>query len=140
MRKLLLAGVFVLVPFVAFARNDIPAGIAASGSLAGVQSTQGTAAGAQVTNGIVVTGAIAGNYTDMQTNGMAKAGDGKATTATNAKQVNVGGTITGGYADPEGRHGTGASGNASAVQNSQALGGSAAVAVSLQQKPHGRAY
>ena len=86
----------------------------------------------------MINGGVAGNYTSMQTNGFAKAGDGKAITNTAAQQVNSGGAITGGYAADPRREGT-ATGTANAWQSSQALGGSAAVAVTVNKgEQHGR--
>ena len=130
MRKLLLAGVFALVPFVAFAhgpqRTTGDAALAASGSLAGVSSTQGTKAASSVAgNGAVINGAVSGNYTDVSTKGAANLGKNTAKTNVTATQLNVGGTITGGYANGN------ASGTQSGWQNSQALGGSAAIGGNL---------
>jgi hypothetical protein len=130
MRKFLIAAT-ILVPFAAFAGQDhgMIAGnlaLTASGSLAGVQSQQGTMAGSMVGgNGAVINGAVAGNYTSIDTTGAAKAGLGYAKTETKATQLNVGGVITGGAG--KAFLGT-AGGAAGGAQSSQAVGGSAAVA------------
>ena len=128
MRTMLLAGVIALVPFVAFARapQQGSLGLAAAGSLAGVSSTQSTSAASKVAgNGFVVNGAVSGNYTDVTTKGAVNVGKNAAKTNVTATQVNVGGTITGGYARGN------AGGTESGAQNSQALGGSAAVGANL---------
>jgi hypothetical protein len=91
-----------------------------------VSSTQGTSAASNVAgNGFVVNGAVSGNYTDATTKGAVNVGKNAAKTNATATQVNVGGTITGGYARGN------ASGTESGAQNSQALGGSAAVGANL---------
>jgi hypothetical protein len=136
MRKFLIAAT-ILVPFAAFAGQDngkVAGNLAltASGSLAGVQSQQGTMAGSMVGgNGAVINGAVAGNYTSIDTSGTAHAGQGTAKTETKATQLNVGGAITGGYAEKGWGFGNTAGGTASAMQGSQAVGGSAAVAADL---------
>jgi hypothetical protein len=139
MRTILLAAT-LLFPLAAFADQGPNhagqisgnAALAASGSLAGVSSTQGTAANSMVGgNGSVITGGISGNYTDMTTSGSARAGQGTAKTATTATQTNIGGTITGGVADTPKGAGNTAKGAASGSQSSQAVGGSAAVAADL---------
>jgi hypothetical protein len=136
MRKFLLAGVIALAPFAAFAAGPQGAQIAGnvalttSGSVAGVQSQQGTLSSAVVQgNGAVITGTVAGNYTSIDTSGSAKAGLGYAKTDAKTTQVNIGGTISGGVAT-QGRHGT-ADGTTSGNQSSQTVGGSAAVAADL---------
>jgi hypothetical protein len=126
MRTILLAGVVALVPFAAFAhgpqQSQANLALTAAGSLAGVHSTQGTSAASNVAgNGFVVNGAVSGNYTDVTTKGAANMGKNAAKTNATATQVNVGGTIAGGYATGN------ATGNEAGWQNSQALGGSAAL-------------
>lgn len=131
MRKFLLAAT-ILAPF-AFApafgqtiAGDVNLAKTAAGSTAGVASEQGTMAGAKVGgNGAVVTGAVSGNYTQVQTAAGATAGPKGSFTNTNAQQVNVGGTVAGGLAD-NGKHSNGASGMASGGQTSQATGGATA--------------
>lgn len=139
MRMILLAAT-VLMPFAAFADQGPNqagqisgnAALTASGSLSGVSGSQGTTAGSVVRgNGAVINGAISGNYTDMATSGSARAGQGFAKTQTQATQTNIGGTITGGLAQQTKGSGNTARGNAGGSQNSQATGGSAAVAVDL---------
>ena len=139
MKKTLLAGVIALAPFAAFADYN-PSGVMANGNIgianaassAGVASTQGTVAGSAVKgNGMVVNGAVAGNYTAVQTTGKAKATPVGAETKTTAQQTNIGGTITGGYADTGRGWGNTASGVSGATQNSQATGASTANATAL---------
>jgi len=101
MRTILLAGVIALAPFVAFAHGPQQAQgkltFTGAGSLAGVQSTQGTSAASNVAgNGFVVNGAVSGNYTDVTTKGAANLGKNAAKTNAAATQVNIGGTVTGG--------------------------------------------
>jgi hypothetical protein len=136
MRKFLLAAT-ILAPFAvapAFAEmpqtvtiaGDVNLAKTAAGSNAGVSSQQGTMAGAKVGgNGAVITGAVSGNYTQVQTAAGATAGPKGSFTNTNAQQVNVGGTVAGGLAD-NGKHRNGASGMASGGQTSQATGGATA--------------
>jgi hypothetical protein len=136
MRKFLLAAT-VLAPFAvapAFAgmpqtvtiAGDVNLAKTAAGSNAGVSSQQGTVAGAKVgSNGAVITSAVSGNYTQVQTAAGATAGPKGSSTNTNAQQVNVGGTVAGGLAD-NGKHSNGASGMASGGQTSQATGGATA--------------
>jgi hypothetical protein len=73
---------------------------------------------------------VAGNYTDMQTAGSARAGKGGADTNASVKQVAVGGAITGWYAEP--KHENTAGGTANAWQSSSQAGGSAATAVGVK--------
>lgn len=125
MKKILLASVFALAPFAAFAGGFVAAGDVnmantSVGSSAGVGSTQNTDAGATVNGrGAVMVGAISGNYSNVQTGSAAVAGPHGSATTTNAQQVNVGGTITGGMST-----GHNATGQANGSQNSQ-TGGSA---------------
>jgi hypothetical protein len=130
MRTILLAGVIALAPFVAFAHGPQQAQgkltFTGAGSLAGVQSTQGTSAASNVAgNGFVVNGAVSGNYTDVTTKGAANLGKNAAKTNAAATQVNIGGTVTGGFAKGN------ANGTEAGWQNSQALGGSAALGGNL---------
>jgi hypothetical protein len=138
MRKLLFASVFALAPFAAFA-GDIPAGFAvtAAHSAGGVGSTQGTVAGSMVRgDGLVINGAVAGNYTSVQTTGAAKAGPDGSKTKVTATQLNIGGAVTAGFADT-GRGGL-ATGMAGANQQSAATGGSTADARFVIQQPKPR--
>jgi hypothetical protein len=137
-RKLLLAAT-ILAPFAvtpAFAEMPRDAAIAgdvnlaktAANSNAGVASQQGTMAGAKVGgNGAVITGAVSGNYTQVNTAAGATAGPKGSFTNTSAQQMNIGGTVAGGLAD-NARHGNGATGMAGGGQSSQATGNSAATA------------
>jgi hypothetical protein len=120
MKKLLLTGVFALVPFVAFA-NTAPVALSAL-SAAGVTSTQETGAMVVVGpgKGMAVDGAVSGNYTTINTTGSASAGPGKATTKVTATQLNVGGTIAGGISAGD------AKGIAGGHESSTDLGGSTA--------------
>jgi hypothetical protein len=138
MRKFLLAAA-VLAPFAlasAFAempRNQTIAGDVnlartSAGSTAGVASGQNTAAGVKAAgNGGVVTGAVSGNYTQVNTAAGATAGPKGSFTNATAQQINVGGTVAGGLAGNANQHG-GASGMAGGGQTSQATGGAAASA------------
>jgi hypothetical protein len=138
MRKFLLAAT-ILAPFaLAPAFAEMPRGQTVSadvnlakttaGSNADVSSQQGTMAGAKIGgNGAVTTGAVSGNYTQVNTAAGAIAGPKGSSTSTNAQQVNVGGTVTGGLAD-NGKHSNGASGMAGGGQTSQASGGATATA------------
>jgi hypothetical protein len=147
MRKFLLAAT-MLIPFAAFA-GGTDLSIAGDGNLAttsaglsaGVQSTQGTHAQANVSgNGGVIVGAVSGNYTSVATTALGKAGPAGSYTDTTATQTNVGGTVASGLAVNKNRSSTpialtagrgqanGASGSASGGQNSQASGGSSATA------------
>jgi hypothetical protein len=155
-RKFLLAAT-ILAPFaVAPAFADMPANLTAAGdinlaktaagSTAGVASQQGTMAASKVGgNGAVLTGAVSGNYTQMNTAAGATAGPKGSFTNTTAQQVNIGGTVTGGIAD-NGKHGNGATGMAGGGQSSQATGGAAATAantnlggfIAVQQPRSGR--
>jgi len=136
MRKFLIAAT-ILLPFAAFAGQDgakVAGNVAltTSGSLAGAQSQQGTMAGSMVGgSGVVINGAVAGNYTSIDTTGAAHAGRGYANTEAKTTQLNLGGAITGGYADTGRGFGNKATGTAGATQSSQAIGGSAAVAADL---------
>jgi hypothetical protein len=141
MRKFLIAATIV-IPFAAFANQPPPrqdggqvqgnVALTASGSLAGVQSQQGTMAGSMVRgDGVVTNGAIAGSYTTIDTTGSAQAGKGFAGTETRATQLNVGGVITGGSANAGKGRGNTATGTASGMQNSSAVGGSVAAAADL---------
>jgi hypothetical protein len=133
MRKFLLAAT-ILAPF-AFApafgqtiAGDVNLAKTAAGSTAGVASEQGTMAGAKVGgNGAVVTGAVSGNYTQVQTAAGATAGPKGSFTNTTAQQINIGGTVAGGLADNS-KHSNAATGIAGGQQTSQATGGSAATA------------
>jgi hypothetical protein len=138
-RKYLFAAT-ILVPFAAFAdqpRHDggqIAGNVAlsASGSLAGVNSRQGTMANSMVSgNGSVINGAVAGNYTAINTTGGAQAGPKGSFTSANTTQLNVGGTITGGAANEGRGFGNKATGSSGATQSSQVVGGSAAAAANL---------
>jgi hypothetical protein len=137
MKKLLLASVFALVPFVAFAHDPRPAQPQAatfSASGAAVGSIQGTVAGAKVDgNGAVIVGTVSGNYTNVQTNGTATAGPRGSFTSANAAQTNIGGTISGGAAHEGWGRGNEASGFTAGGQASVGLGGSIAVAGSKTQ-------
>jgi hypothetical protein len=107
MRKLLLASVIALAPIMAFAAKGgddhggagkSPAAITllGAGSMAGVSSTQGTTANSSLKGaGYVVNGAIAGNYTTMNTGGKVKTVDGKVTVGAGATQTNIGGVVVG---------------------------------------------
>jgi hypothetical protein len=137
-RKFLLAAT-ILAPFaVAPAFADMPANLTAAGdinlaktaagSTAGVASQQGTMAASKVGgNGAVLTGAVSGNYTQVNTAAGATAGPKGSYTNTTAQQVNIGGTVTGGVANSA-KRGNGATGAASGGQSSQATGGAAATA------------
>lgn len=147
MRKFLLAAT-IMVPFAAFA-GGADLSIAGDGNLAkttaastaGVQSTQGNHAEANVGgNGGIVAGAVSGNYTSVATTALGKAGPAGSYTDTTATQTNVGGTVAAGLATNQTGHRTpmaltagrgqanGGSGSASGGQNSQASGGSSATA------------
>jgi hypothetical protein len=138
MRKFLLAAT-ILAPFAlapAFAEMprsqtvaaDVNLAKTSAGSTAGVSSEQGTMAGAKVGgNGAVITGAVSGNYTQVNTAAGATAGPKGSFTNTNAQQVNIGGTVSGGLADSA-KHSGGASGMAGGGQSSQANGGASATA------------
>jgi hypothetical protein len=82
-------------------------------------------------DGVVINGAVAGNYTAVDTTGSAKAGQGYAKTETKATQLNVGGVITGGFANEGNGRGNTATGMAGGMQSSQATGGSVAAAADL---------
>jgi hypothetical protein len=110
------------------AAGDVNLAKTAASSNAGVSSQQGTMAGAKVGgNGAVTVGAVSGNYTQMNTAAGATAGPKGSFTNTNAQQVNIGGTVSGGTAD-NAKHTNGASGMAGGGQSSQASGGAAASA------------
>jgi hypothetical protein len=133
MKKMLFAGVFSLVPFVAFAGNgwvaagDLNSATTQAGSTAGVSSVQGTGAMAKAGgNGGVMVGAVSGNYTSVDTGSSAQTGPGGSSTHTAATQTNVGGTISGGLA--ANKHGNGASGVAGGAQTSSNWGTSSASA------------
>jgi hypothetical protein len=138
MRKFLLAAT-ILAPFAlapAFAEMprsptvaaDVNLAKTSASSNAGVSSGQGTTAGAKVGgNGAVITGAVSGNYTQMNTAAGATAGPKGSFTNTNAQQVNIGGTVSGGLA-VNGQYSNGASGKAGGGQSSQATGGASATA------------
>lgn len=157
MKKFLLAGVIALAPFVAFAAQDhqnggaIAGNLALTGSLsaAGVESTQGTMAGAMVKgDGAVVVGTVSGNYTSIDTTGKARAGLGYANTETKTTQTNIGGTVSGGFANEGRGFGNVATGTTGGAQQSAAAGGSIAGAADLggfikveqpkPDRPHGR--
>jgi hypothetical protein len=107
MRKLLLASVIALAPIVAFAakggddhgvvgRSSAAVNVLGAGSLAGVASTQGTMANSSLKGtGYVVNGAIAGNYTTMNTGGKVTVGNGKVIVGAGATQTNIGGVVMG---------------------------------------------
>jgi hypothetical protein len=111
MRKLLLAGVFALVPFVAFAdQTNVSAG-------AGVQSAQATEANATFTGKSAgMAAVVSGNYTDVNSAAGGQSKKGTTTVNAGSSQLNIGGTVVAGNT----------SGNASAKvgggQNSQANG------------------
>lgn len=128
MRKLLLAAtVLAMAGAPAFA-GHLPQQLTAVGSAAGVMSTQGTNANAAVGgNGAVVAGAVSGNYTTITTSGVAKAGPAGTTTNATATQLNVGGTLAGGYSTVTKGKGNTATGSASGSQSSGDIGGSIAI-------------
>jgi len=131
MRKLLLASVFVLAPFAAFAGSDsgaIAGNISgtASISVTGIQAGQSTQAGAMtVGNGAAMESASAGNFATIKTNGYAVAGPGKSLTGSNTSEAQGGNTTV-----VEKTFG-GAAGGADAKQGSTVIGGSAAAAGNL---------
>jgi hypothetical protein len=137
-RKFLLAAT-ILAPFAvapAFAEmprditvaGDVNLAKTAAGSTAGIASERGTMAGAKVGgNGAVITGAVSGNYTQVNTAAGATAGPKGSFTNATVQQVNIGGTVAGGLAE-NGKHSNGASGMAGGQQTSQAKGGAAATA------------
>jgi hypothetical protein len=144
MRKLLLAGVIALAPVAAVAGSG-PVGESHSastqaGSTAGVASVQGTRAGVFAGgNGGVLTGAVSGNMTQVNTSALGVTGPLGSYTTTGAQQVNVGGTLTGGLAANKttqrmtplrssGLQANGAFGTASGMQTSEAAGTSTASA------------
>jgi hypothetical protein len=122
------APAFADMPRNLIAAGDVNLAKTAAGSSAGVASQQGTVAGTRVGgNGAVLTGAVSGNYTQVNTAAGATAGPKGSFTNTTAQQVNIGGTVAGGIADT-GKHGSGATGIAGGAQTSQATGGSVATA------------
>jgi hypothetical protein len=151
MRKMLLASVFALVPFIAFAGQDRGGFIAAgdaniastqAGSTAGVSSVQGTGVQTKAAgNGAVLIGAVSGNYTRINTGAAAGAGPKGSYTNTTAAQTNIGDTVAGGLAanKPQDEHrgndfrtrGDGAFGSAGGFQTSADMGGSTAKASNL---------
>jgi hypothetical protein len=130
MRKLLLsATVLALAAFPAFAHQPArPQASTMAGSAAAVGSLQGTNANAGVAgNGAVIVGAVSGNYTAVGTRGTAMVTPGKTMTTTNATQLNIGGTIAGGYSQVGKGRGNQAGGSAGGMQASGDLGGSFAI-------------
>jgi len=130
MRKLLLsAAVFALTAAPSFAHQPPqPQAAALAGSAAAVGSLQGTNANAAVAgNGTVIVGAVSGNYTTVNTKGTATATPGKTATTANATQLNIGGTLAGGYSQVGKGKGNLAIGAASGTQTSGDIGGSFAI-------------
>ncbi len=129
MRTLLLAGVIALVPFVAFAHGPQHThgmlAFTGPGRLRVVQHPGHQRRVERRRQRFVVNGAVSGNYTDVTTKGTANLGKNTAKTNATATQVNVGGTSP--AALPRGN----ASGTEAGWQNSQALGGSAAIGGNL---------
>jgi hypothetical protein len=138
MRKLLLASVFALVPFAAFAGQPQGGAIAgnltgtASISAGGVAAGQSTQAGAMTAgNGFSMQSATAGNAATIDTNGYAKAGPGYAKTGSNTTEMQGGGTTVVSKSTEGWGRGNMAGGGATANQGSTVIGGSAAAAGNL---------
>lgn len=134
MKKLLLASVITLAPFTAFAGGFVAAGdvnqsSTSAASNAGVNSQQGTAAGAAAYKGSVVVGTVSGNYTSVNTGAAAVSGPKGSATSTTAQQTNIGGTISGGSAHGQaggisgGSQSSTGSGSSGASASNQNLGG-----------------